>query len=222
MQLAIDGIKRVYEVDPTTEIRRIRNLDCMKKYEGCDFPEFMRYTRKVDYTKNGKPRDYEDVKADKDKRDMRINPTLRCPMNTLVGVLSSIPRMSQVRTIPTENFFIKEKGRADSYKIGKVRKLCEECSYQIYLIMKSDDLDYFAKHEMIESVYDNILEEIQKVKINNSRTYNRLIGLAIGVEAEGMQIKQNIALLRLLHRMNPAKFLQNFSPAQKMTIKNPM
>lgn len=214
-QIAIDGIKRVYAIDPVEEIRRIRGLDCMKKYEGCDFPEFMRYTRKIEYTKNGKPRDGEDIRADREKRDSRINPSLRCPMNTLVGALGSIPRTPQIHTIPTEEFFIKEKGRAESRKISKVRQYAEECSYQIYLIMKSDELDIGSKYEMVGTIYEDIINQLSKLNISNGRTFNRLIGLALGVEAEGIIVKQNIALLRLLHRANPEKFLQNFAPAKK-------
>lgn len=211
-QIAIDGIKRVYAINPVDEIRRIRNLDCMKKYEGCDFPEFMKYTRKIEYTKNGKPRDKEDIKADREKRDSRINYSLRCPMNTLIGALGSIPRMPKMATtIPTENFFIKSDGTSNTRQMSKIRKLCEECSYKIYLTINSEDLDVGNKYEIVGGIYDEIIEQISKIKIGNPRTINRLIGIAIGVEKDGITLKQNITLLRLLYRMDATKFLKNFT-----------
>jgi hypothetical protein len=57
-QVAIDGIKRQYAVDPNDEIARIRDMDCMKREK--DYPLFMKYTHKIPVTKNGAERPYED------------------------------------------------------------------------------------------------------------------------------------------------------------------
>lgn len=209
-QIAIDSIKRIYAVDPVVEIRRIRNLDCMKKYNGCDFPEFMRYTRQVEYTKKGKPRDYGDILVDKNKLASRINPDLQCPMNTLVGVLSGIPRMRKVHAIPTEDFFIKEKGRSDNRKITKTQEMIEKASYNIYLITTTPDLSWNYKAELIEEIQDEIIEYMRKVRTKSHRTINRMIGLALGVEKFNNESKKNRTMLNLLYRMDPDVFLKSF------------
>ena len=64
MQVVIDSTKREYEVDANQEIERISNLPYMTKTREVvkngtiknvkyDFPEFMKYTREIKYTKDG-------------------------------------------------------------------------------------------------------------------------------------------------------------------------
>ena len=78
-QVIIDGCKRVYEIDGEDEIKRISQLPCMSltktiEYDDgkfktikCDFPEFMRYTREIPHTKDGKELPYETVSKNKNK-----------------------------------------------------------------------------------------------------------------------------------------------------------
>ena len=102
MQVIIDGCKREYEIDGEEEIKRISKLPCMsltKTIEGdngkiktikCDFPEFMRYTREIPHTKDGKELPLEVVSKNKSKLRRRINPDLQCPMNWLEEWLDKI------------------------------------------------------------------------------------------------------------------------------------
>ena len=93
-QVIIDGCKREYEIDGNKEIDRISKMPCMTIKEQCgvtktgkpkyhkkDFPEFMKYTREIKYTKDGKELPQEEIMESKDKLKSRINDELLCPMN---------------------------------------------------------------------------------------------------------------------------------------------
>ena len=122
-QVIIDGCKREYEIDGNKEIDRISKLPCMNikrivgytesgkpKYKKYDFPEFMKYTREIKYTKDGKELPQEEVDESKNKLKSRINRELLCPMNWLEDWINKIQNASTVETIPTEYFFVKMDG----------------------------------------------------------------------------------------------------------------
>ena len=88
-QVVIDGCKREYEIVGNKEIDRISKMPCMTikkpcgftktgkiKYTKCDFPEFMKYTREIKYTKDGKELPQEEIDVTKEKLKGRINTTL--------------------------------------------------------------------------------------------------------------------------------------------------
>ena len=80
-QVIIDGCKREYEIDGENEIKRISKMSCMTilkktrehtkngslKFMKCDFPKFMKYTREIKYTKNGKELPYSEIGEKKNK-----------------------------------------------------------------------------------------------------------------------------------------------------------
>ena len=87
-QIVIDSCKREYEIDANQEIERIASLPYMTmtreierngktKTIKYDFPKFMKYTREIKYTKDGKELPQEDVDNAKTKLKARINPELR-------------------------------------------------------------------------------------------------------------------------------------------------
>lgn len=102
MQVIIDSCKRLYEIDGVKEIDRISKLPCMsmkkevidkngnKRMKKCDFPEFMKYTREIAVTKDGKELPQEDIEESKNKLKGRINKDLVCPMNWLQEWLDKI------------------------------------------------------------------------------------------------------------------------------------
>lgn len=106
-QVIIDGCKREYEVDAIEEIKRIKGLPCMCQVEEItdkdgnvkkikrDFPEFMKFTRKIAYTKNGKEIDREIVMEQKNKLYNRVSYYYICPMNFLERILNEIAPASQ-------------------------------------------------------------------------------------------------------------------------------
>ena len=62
------------------------------KYKKYDFPEFMKYTREIKYTKDGKELPQEEIDESKNKLKSRINKALLCPMNWLEFWISKISR----------------------------------------------------------------------------------------------------------------------------------
>lgn len=227
-QVIIDGCKREYEIDGEEEIKRISKLPCMSltktieiddskfKTIKCDFPEFMRYTREIPHTKDGKELPFEVVSKNKSKLRRRINPDLQCPMNWLEEWLDKIQNISSTNTIPTKEFFIKMHGEANRRQMTKVQHLAEYWDGYIknYTMSKNDNNAFFRMVDVSREVVD----EISKIKIGNIVTINRLIELALGLSSEvGASHKRlydpskyTRKVLNLLYKSNKEKFLTNF------------
>ena len=227
-QLIIDGCKRTYEINGEEEIKRISKLPCMSltktievdddkfKTIKCDFPEFMRYTREIPHTKDGKELPSEVVSKNKSKLRRRINPDLQCPMNWLEEWLDKIQNISSTNTIPTKEFFIKMHGDANRRQMTKVQHLAEYWDGYIknYAMSKNDNNAFFCMVDVSREVVD----EISKIKIGNIVTINRLIELALGLSNEvGASHKRlydpskyTRKVLNLLYKSNKEKFLTNF------------
>lgn len=227
-QVIIDGCKREYEIDGEEEIKRISKLPCMtltKTIEGdngkiktikCDFPEFMRYTREIPHTKDGKELPLEVVSKNKSKLRRRINPDLQCPMNWLEEWLDKIQNISSTNTLPTKDFFIKMQGEANRRQMAKVQRLAEYWDGYIknYTMAKNDNNAFFCMIDVSREVVD----EISKIKIGNIVTINRLIELSLGLSNEvGASHKRlydpskyTRKVLNLLYKSNKEKFLTNF------------
>ena len=227
-QLVIDSCKRSYEIDGEDEIKRISKLPCMaltksvedengkpKKIK-CDFPEFMRYTREIPYTKDGKELPHETVSKNKKNLRDRINYDLQCPMNWLEEWLDKIQNISSSNSISTKDFFIKMQGDANRRQMSKIQKLAEYWDGYIknYAITKNDNEAFFCMVDVSKEVVD----ELSKIKIGNIVTINRLIELALGLSNEvGASCKRKYdpskytrKVLNLLYKSNKDKFLANF------------
>lgn len=229
-QIIIDGCKREFEIDGNKEIDRISKMNCMSikvpsgrtkngiiKYRKCDFPEFMKYTKEIKYTKDGKELPQDKVDESKNKLKNRINHDLTCPMNWLEDYLSQIQHNTTSDTIPTSDFFIKMKGKGNDRQMAKIISVIE--NYDKYVkqlkIHSLDDDEYGLK---ICSKSQEVLEELSKIKIGNIITINRLIEIALGLDAkEGASRRRKYRpekytrkILNLLYRMDKDKFLRNF------------
>jgi hypothetical protein len=229
-QVIIDGCKRVYEIDGEDEIKRISQLSCMSltktietdsgkvKTVKCDFPEFMKYTREIKCTKDGKELPYETISKNKNKLRRRINPDLQCPMNWLEEWLDKIQNISSTNTIPTKEFFIKMQGRPNDKQMSAIMSLVKEYDDCVKSSNatppKSDDEYVFTIIEKANA----ILEKLQAINVRNVLTINRLIEVALGLSSEigvSHRRKYNPAkytrkLLNLLHKTNKDRFLANF------------
>ena len=229
-QVIIDGCKRVYEIDGEDEIKRISQLPCMSltktiEYDDdkfktikCDFPEFMKYTREIPHTKDGKELPYETVSKNKNKLRRRINPDLECPMNWLEEWLDKIQNISSTNTVPTKNFFIKMQGRPNDKQMSAIMSLVKEyddCVKSSNVnLPKTDDAYVFTIVEKANA----ILEKLQAINVRNILTINRLIEVALGLSSEigvSHRRKYNPAkytrkLLNLLYKTNKDRFLANF------------
>ena len=229
-QVIIDGCKRVYEIDGEDEIKRISKLSCMSltkdveiedgklKTIKCDFPEFMKYTREIPYTKDGKELPYVTVSKNKKKLRSRINPDLQCPMNWLEEWLDKIQNIASNNTTPTKNFFIKMDGDANRRQMSAIMELVKEYDSCVKSANvnppKSEDEYVFT---LIEKA-DDILEKLKSINVRNILTINRLIEVALGLSSEvGASYKRKYdplkytrKLLNLLYKYDKDRFLANF------------
>lgn len=229
-QVIIDGCKREYEIDGNKEIDRISKLPCMSikrivgytdldkpKYKKYDFPEFMKYTREIKYTKDGKELPQEEIDESKNKLKNRINRELLCPMNWLQDWISKIQNASTIETIPTEHFFIKMKGKPNNRQMTKIRSIVEDYDNYVKQCYMSN-LDSESLNECIIERTKILIHDMSNIKIGNIITINRLIEMALGLETsvgmskntKGKGIKYTRKVLNILYKTNKDKFLLNF------------
>lgn len=240
-QVIIDGCKREYDVSGIDEIKRLRDLSSMKYFKTeevedkngeivtrkyrCDFPEFMKYTREIDVTKNGKPRKQSEIISDREKLDKRINDDFICPMNWTEECLNSIQGASIKNTTPTEDFFIKMVGTANNRQMSKIRTLVEE--YDKFSKKKPDDNDEDALilyYDTMQDKFNKLIDDCNKIKIGNIVTINRLIETSLGIDKTGNRFIKSKEyssmcrkMLNTLYKMNKNKFLMNF--IEKSTLE---
>lgn len=235
-QIIIDGCKREYEIVGEDEIKRISKLPCMTlvkesgeftkngkpKLIKCDFPEFMKYTKEIKHTKNGKELPFDQLTEKKTKLRSRINYELQCPMNWLEGWLNKIQGISTSNTSPTSDFFVKMEGKPNNRQMSKIRSLVEK--YDLFvksIYVTESEEDTIADKIVAES--DSLLEELKKIKIGNLVTINRLIETSLGLETGvgaskkllGINTRYTRKMLNCLYRMDKDKFLNNFKSAEK-------
>lgn len=230
-QVIIDGCKREYEIDGNKEIDRISKLPCMNikrivgytesdkpKYKKYDFPEFMKYTREIKYTKNGKELPQDEIDESKNKLKNRINKNLVCPMNWLEYWIDKIQNASTSETIPTEQFFIKMDGYANNRQMSKIRQIIEDYDYYIKNVQANTFLDDDTSTELIVNKSKTVLDELSKIKVGNIVTINRLIETSLGIESKNNSSiyynksqKYTRKMLNCLYKMNKEKFLLNFN-----------
>lgn len=225
-QVAIDSCKRIYEIDAEVEIKRISKLPSMQmkrithdkngkaKYIQCDYPKFMKYTKEIKLTKDGKEISSDIILENKQKLKKRINKNLICPMNWLNEYLDKIQNAPNTKATPINDFFIKMNGESNRRQISKICKLVDEYDRYMkhYSILSSGGIDVI--NQMIE-ITDEILEKLKKIKISNLITINRLIETAFGIETNNnLFYKHNQRysrrMLNLLYKANKHNFLRNF------------
>lgn len=218
-QIAIDGCKRLYEIDATDEIKRIRSMDCMKRKK--DYPKFMVYTHDIPVTKNGKERPYEEIKKDRNKVKNRVDKNMVCPMNWLQECLDKIQGIEKSFGKDMSQYLAaKPKDRANHKQMSKVRKVAEEYnSYINYILInyKENDLS-----DDIENIIENKLNEIYS-KLSGSTighaTLYRLIETTFGYEGRtrkdniySSSTKFTLKMLTFLHGLHKQWFLECFIP----------
>ena len=228
-QLIIDGCKREWIVDGMSEVKRIMQQDCMhrtimtfedgklkeKKY---DFPLFMKYTRPIPYTKNGKELPREEIDKSKKKLRDRVDPDIVCPMNWVEERLDKIQNLPSTNTIPTESFFIKINGKPKYEQVTKIMKLAKEYDAWITDATRPSYVggEDFREQLAIKARY--YADEVAKIRTGNPATINKLIEYSLGFNISGnyknsaikSARKYGIKILNLLYRSNRTKFLSNF------------
>ena len=213
-QVAIDGIKRQYAVDANDEIARIRDMDCMKRKK--DFPTFIKYTHKIQMTKNGEERPYDEIKKEKRSVAKRVDNHLVCPMNYLEEYLDKIQGASRGEVVDTSEFFVKIKGKANNRQMGKIREIVEEYDNFVkhYMMAYAEDKE-MSISAIIEKTKE-VLDTLGKLRINKV-TMNRLIETSLGIMGKTkteLQYNEAVKYIRktfnLLYHANKEMFLQNF------------
>lgn len=230
MQVIIDGCKREYEINGEDEIKRISKLPCMTlvkesdectkngktKYVKCDFPEFMKYTKEIQCTKDGKEIPFDEINEKRNKLKGRINYELQCPMNWLEEWLDKIQNISSVNSEPIEKYFIKMDGYGNNRQMSQIREIIEEYDNYIkhHKIVNDDTEDFTI--EMINKSND-VLNKLSTIKIGNIVTINRLIETSFGLEKNNNKSlsykrgqKYTRKMLNMLYKMDKRKFLMNF------------
>ena len=228
-QLIIDGCKREWLVDGMEEVKRIMQQDCMHrtimtfengklKENKYDFPLFMKYTRPIPYTKNGKELPRLIIHKNKKALRDRIDPSLTCPMNWVEERLDKIQNTSSTNTIPTENFFIKINGKPEYRHVSKIINLAREYDAWITEATKpaySVDDDFKEQLSLKAKYYS---DEVAKIRTRNLSTINKLIEYSLGLNLGGnykeaavkSARKYGIKIMNLLYRADSIKFLSNF------------
>lgn len=221
-QVLIDSCKRLYEVDGMAEVKRIAKLPCMQMVEPdpfdpehiCrkDFPEFFNYVRTVPVMKYGKPRPTNDIRCDQARIRSRVNYRLICPMNIVCHALDEVPDAPRTDTEDIKDYFIKIPGRVNNRQVSKIALLADELRKYIFVNVDNDIYTNLVRERI-----NDIVDRLQRMKIQNVATINRLIEIALKI-SDGRttrynteEVRQNGRLiLMLLYKANPKKFLQSF------------
>lgn len=232
-QVLIDSCKRSYEIDGMDEVKRIQKTFCMKRTITItdedtgktrevkhDYPIFMKYTKDIPRTKDGKELSADIVQANRYKLNRRIDETLVCPMNWLEEWLDKIQGANKTTTIPTENFFVKFEGRANHKQMSKIMEIVEDYDNYVRTLNKSDDMDLEDYNIAVLDKTEEIIEKMEKIKIGNPVTINRLVETALGLQILSKQktvtnrsSRYARKILNLLYKTNKEKFLSCFIKA---------
>lgn len=217
MQVAIDGCKRLYAVNASDEIRRIRAQKCMCKSK--DYPKFMKFTHKIPITRNGKERPYKDIAIDKKKVEKRIDKKIICPMNWMQERLERIQGSSTEEY--TDDFLYlteRPKARINNNQMNKIRAIVEEFdafARRYSATAQYDDDDDFVDNALVDKSED-VYEIVSKMKVNPA-TMHRLVESTLGyndsVHKDKIYKKASKYALRtfnVLYRANKELFLGCF------------
>lgn len=215
-QLAIDGCKRQFEVNVNDDLRRIRSQPCMKREK--DFPYFMKWTKTVPLTKNGKDRSAEAIKNDKRKIAKRLDETIECPMNWLQPCLDKVQGTNKRNVVDTQKYFIVIPGRALGPQMSKIRNLIED--YDSYtkniMALLTEDPDNDSYVDLLLDKSEQLLSHLRTLRISKY-TMNRLVGTVLGVDSgvrKDRQYKKSSKYVRktlnVLYQTNKELFLNNF------------
>lgn len=197
-QAAIDSAKRRFDIDISSEIKRIKNDMDIKKYK---YPSFWRII------KRGFNRD-------------NINEELICPMNYLYN-MDLTEFHSQDTTLPMKYFFQKYEMDNNIRTCRKVEDLIERYSIKLYEC-NSNNTYCDETYLLLRKDFDDLISEIQKIKI--SKNYLGLFSWLIdrgfiithNIKSTQFQLKSTInknrsILLKVLYTINPSNLLKCFS-----------
>ena len=188
-----------------------------KKY---DFPRFIKYTREIPLTKNGKERPYSDIQKERERIMKRIDNDIICPMNWLQNSLDKIQGLSKnemTEIIETHKFLAeKPKGKPQAKHMSRIRKIVEDYDSFSKKFMKAlpdgDDKDFGP---LVEKT-DEVMKSINCMKVGQATIY-RLVETSFGIEGRtntNLRYKNATKITRkmlnMLFNTNREKFMNCF------------
>ena len=194
-QAAIDSAKRQFDIDITSEIKRIK--------------------RNMNVSQNKYPLFWRSVKFN--FPDRNINPSLDCPMNRLCNL--NIPKFrSDTTTLPMSVFFIKHQLDIDRRISRQIEELITKYSLKVNdCNINHNDSDYL----LLKSDFESLISSIRKIGIANKYTglMSRLLDRAFNITPNVSRNKQlksklnsNMSLLfKVLYEVNSDAFLKCFT-----------
>ena len=192
LQVIIDNSKREYEINGMDEIDRIQNMSCMQK-------------TKTIITNNDKEKK---VKCDYPKF-MKYTKDILYTKNG-VELPFEIIRNNKRKVYDRINYKIE--GKPNHRQMSKIRKLVDE--YDTFVKTNKEQGNDIEKN--IEK-FQQLIDNVSKVKVNNLVTINRLVESALGLESNitGRPIDKSTSkftrkMLNVLYKTNKEKFLNCF------------
>ena len=205
MQCSIDNAKRTFNVDISSEIRRLKKELNVKERK---YPNFWTIIRSG-FNKNN------------------INPYLRCPMNYMYDL-----KLDQFKpdtpTLDMDEFFIKHPIENDRRTCRKVEELISEYAVILseYNLRKriNDPLcevpSWKEQSLLLQADFDSLLKNIQRIRIssNYAGLFSWLIDRAFvitpamqqNVKVKTKTKKNRALLLKVLYTINKKQFLECF------------
>lgn len=184
-QLAIDGIKRTFDVNVRNEINRIKRMDCMNMYDGQ--PAFMKYIK--------------EVKA--------VDDAISCPMNWVEICLNTINRKNHDSVLDIRDFICDfDEGKRDRRKASQIRQLVVE----YYVFIKNFNGD---NYDVVIDETEKLIKRISGLKLGKETMnflIKASFGINHGVNNRDctLYIRNRRRLLNVLYRSHPDNFINNF------------
>lgn len=191
-QICIDNAKRQSELNINRELKRIQNLECMKK---------------------NKPLFWKSIK--KGLKEESINFDIECPMNYLVKCIDKgIKNASTSLTDDILDFILPVDGKAKSEQMDSIVRiikgyddLVKEHNDKTEGYSDEEAEDWFEKQTILA---EEVTNKIGKLKITD-KTLNRLIVRALTDNKDEFSCsKYRAKLLNAIYRINKKRFLNNF------------
>lgn len=223
-QIAIDNAKRTYNININDEIARIQN-DIDVNING--LPAFWQLTKKNKCKTKSSERRNEKRNELKVKIRQQINDDLICPMNFLYAI--NFNRANKKRTIPIDEFFVKQKTNNEYRKNRKVEQLIERYIGKLYSKrILSDEISY-SDFLLLEDDFNELVNEIKKIYI--SKNYAPLMSFLINRafkltpnsnrKQDILKTEKNkVILLKTLYSVNPDVFISCFVGKNSIDLKN--
>lgn len=203
-QVAIDSAKRNFEIKVSPELKRIRDLECMK-YN----PKYPRFYAEVQELKNRKK--FKSKRMDFKPDDIG---DFNCPMDILYRIIDeNIVDLRKYKELNTETINLNKIFEYDSSKIKdrdrkqhiNIVSMVNECNENILKLDRGGDDYHIRRRRELESC----MCKIKKKTIKEATMFSLI---AFAFETGGSMCDR---LLTVLYDLEPKKFLKCFKNTQK-------